>query len=108
MPGPAPNFQPTFPSEFVSEAEEVVCQRTAAYRRWQRAMLVLLLHEDPKMSNVDAGAAIGLSDQAVRMWRRRWDSGDFSLEDKPGRGRKPGFSPLGTVVGESNCLRVGQ
>lgn len=108
MPGPAPTFQPTFPSEFVSEAEAIVSQRTVAYRRWQRAMLVLLLHEDPKISNVEAGTAVGLSDQAVRNWRRRWDSGDFSLDDKPGRGRKPGFSPLGAFVGQGDCMRVGQ
>ena len=99
MPGPPPLFQPTFPSEFVDQAREVVGRRTVAHRRWQRARLVLLLHEDAKISNVQAGREVGLSDQAVRIWRRRWARGDFSLDDKPGRGRKPGFSPLGSVLG---------
>jgi hypothetical protein len=99
MSGPAPVYQPVFPLEFVEEAKRVAGQRTVAHRRWQRARLVLLLEEDRTISSVEAGKEVGLSDQAVRIWRRRWSSGDFSLDDKPGRGRKPGFSPLGSVGG---------
>ena len=109
MPGPAPTFQPTFPSEFVSEAEEVVCQRTAAYRRWQRAMLVLLLHEDPKISNVDAGAAIEAKDGNGRTALMNASSGPFSetveLLLKKGasvnvQGTLEGFTPLMTAAAE--------
>ena len=99
MSGPAPAFQPRFPKALVDEAKHVVAQRTVALRRWQRARLVLLLHDNPKLSNVQAGRQVSLSDQAVRFWRRRWARGDFSLDDQPGRGRKPGFSPLRARLG---------
>lgn len=94
MSGPAPAFQPRFPKRFVDEAKHVAAQRIVALRRWQRARLVLLLHDQPQLSNVQAAQQVSLSDQTVRFWRRRWASGDFSLDDKPGRGRKPGFSPF--------------
>src|SRR6266478_916765 len=42
---------------------------------------------------------------SVRRWRRRWALGHFSLEDKPGRGRKPDFSPSGSSHRQSACLR---
>jgi len=63
MPGPPPAYQPSFPSDFVEEAEEVASQRTVAHRRWQRARLVLLLQENPAISNVEAGNEVGLSDR---------------------------------------------
>jgi len=93
MPGPAPKFQPEFPAEFVEHCHRVSKQRTVAHRRWQRARLVVLLDANPRLSNVEAGHEVGLSDQAVRKWRRRWNAGDCSLDDRPGRGRKPVFSP---------------
>jgi hypothetical protein len=31
-----------------------------------------------------------LHPNSVRLWRRRWAEGDFTLEDEPGRGRKAG------------------
>ena len=107
MSGPAPAFQPRFPKAFVDDAQTVVAQRTVALRRWQRARLVLLLHDNPNLSNVQAGHQVSLSDQAVRFWRRRWASDDFSLDDKPGRGRKPGFSPLRARLGQGHRVRVG-
>jgi transposase len=57
--------------------------------------LVLLLHEQPALSNVEAGARVGLHPDSVRTWRKRWTQGQLTLEDRPGRGRKPVFSPLG-------------
>lgn len=104
MSGPTPAFQPRFPQTFVEAAQRIVAQRVVALRRWQRARLVLLLHDNPKLSNVQAGRQVSLSDQAVRFWRRRWASSDFSLEDKPGRGRKPGFSPLRARSSQGNGL----
>ena len=107
MSGPTPAFQPRFPQAFVDEAKQVVAQRTVALRRWQRARLVLLLYDNPQLSNVQAGQQVSLSDQAVRFWRRRWASDDFSLDDKPGRGRKPGFSPLRPRRGQGDRVRAG-
>ena len=104
MSGPAPTFQPRFPKAFLDEAKHVVALRTVALRRWQRAQLALLLHNDPQLSNVQAGHQVSLSDQAVRFWRRRWASGDFSLDDKPGRGRKPGLSPLRARLAQSDRM----
>src|SRR3989442_158734 len=80
-----------FPKTFVDAAKRLVAQRVVALRCWQRARLVLLLHDHPQLSNVQAGRQVSLSDQTGRFWRRRWASSDFSLEEKPGRGRKPGF-----------------
>lgn len=95
MPGPAPVYQPTFPSEFVEQARALVVSRTTARRTWQRAKLVVLFDEDPATDNVAAGLAVGLHENSVRTWRRRWAAGEFSWEDRPRSGRPPLFSPRG-------------
>jgi hypothetical protein len=93
MPGPAPLYRPTFPPEFLARAQQLTRARTAAAHLRQRARLALLLHDQPLLSNVEAGARAALHPNAVRRWRRRWGRGEFSFEDRPGRGRKPSFSP---------------
>jgi transposase len=93
VPGPAPRYRPAFPDEFLAEARRLVAARTAAFHLRQRASLVLLLHQHPSLSNVAAAARIDLHPNSVRLWRRRWAQGQFTLEDAPGRGRKPVFSP---------------
>jgi hypothetical protein len=57
--------------------------------------LVLLLQEFPTLSNVAAAAAVDLHPNSIRLWRKRWANGCFTLEDESGRGRKPIFSPPG-------------
>ena len=99
MPGPVP-ARCNFPDDFVQDALDTVRRRTAAVQVVQRFRLALLLHDRPSLRNEDAADAVGLSLRQVQRWRSRWAAGDFSLDDKPGRGRKPGFSPLGTVLGE--------
>jgi hypothetical protein len=47
------------------------------------------------LSNVAAAAAVDLHPNAIRLWRKRWANGCFTLEDESGRGRKPTFSPPG-------------
>jgi len=103
MPGPVP-ARCNFPGDFVQEALNTVRRRTAAVQVVQRYRLVLLLHEQPGLRNEDAGTAVGLSPRQVQRWRSRWASGDFSVEDQPGRGRKPSFSPSGSGV--DPCLGV--
>jgi len=93
MPGPAPHYRPAFPAEFLAEARRLTAARTAASHLRQRAELVLLLHELPTLPNVQAAARIDLHPNSIRLWRRRWAGGQFTLQDDPGRGRKPGFSP---------------
>ena len=92
MPGPVP-ARCTFPDNFVQDALDTVRRRTAAVQVVQRYRLVLLLHEQPCLRDEEAAAAVGLSSRQVRRWRSRWASGDFSIEDLSGRGRKPAFSP---------------
>ena len=96
LPGPSPHYQPSFPPEFLIEARLLSSRRTAPAHLRQRASLVLLLHYQPALSNVAAGLKVGLHPNSVRLWRQRWAKGIFDLEDQPGRGRKPTFSPSGS------------
>jgi hypothetical protein len=98
MPGPMP-ARCTFPDEFVQDALDMVRRRTAAVQVVQRYCLVLLLHEQPNVRNEDAAERVGLSPRQVQRWQRRWASGDFSIDDLPGRGCKPAFSPSGSSLG---------
>ncbi len=93
MPGPR-SARCTFPDDFVQEALDSVCRRTLAVQVVQRFRLVLLLHEHPDLRTEVAADAVGLSLRQARRWRSRWAAGDFSIEDLPGRRRKPAFSPL--------------
>lgn len=93
MPGPSPFYRPTFPDEFLAEAQRIAAARTAASHLRQRAHLVLLLHEHPALPNVAAAARLDLHPNSIRLWRQRWAKGQFTLADAPGRGRKPVFSP---------------
>ena len=92
--GPSPLYQPCFPTEFIIEVRLLSQRRTAPAHLLQRARLVLLLHLQPDLSNVEA-AKVGLHPNSVRLWRQRWANGDFTLQDQPGRGRRPKFSPPG-------------
>lgn len=94
MRGPDPKYQPEFPREFVSRAERICRQSTAERRQWQRARMVLLLDEDPAMSCPELGEEVGLDKTSVRRWKKRWAGGEFSLEDRQGRGRQPKFDGL--------------
>ena len=103
MPGPRPALC-TFPDDFLQEAIDTVGRRTVAVQTVQRFRLVLLLHERPSLGNDEAAAAVGLSARQVQRWRSRWATGDFSVEDHPGRGRKAAFSPSGSSVDPSDGL----
>ncbi|HEV3443404.1 MAG TPA: helix-turn-helix domain-containing protein [Gemmataceae bacterium] len=103
MPGPSPALC-TFPEEFLQEALATVRRRTVAVQTVQRFRLVLLLHEQPSLPSDEAAAVVGLSPRQVQRWRRRWAAGDFSIEDRPGRGRKAAFSPPGSSVDPSDGL----
>jgi Homeodomain-like domain len=94
MRGPRPT-PCIFPGDFLQEARHTVRQRTAALQDVQRFRLVLMLHEDPGISNEAASQQVGLSARQVRRWRQRWAEGDFSVQDRAGRGRKAAFSPSG-------------
>jgi hypothetical protein len=95
MPSPSPHYRPSFPAEFLAEARRLVVARTAASHLRQRPRLVLLLHQQPLICNVDLAARLDLHPNGVRRWRQRWAGGNFTFQDAPGRGRKPTFSPAG-------------
>ena len=97
MPGPL-SARCTFPDDFVEDALDTVRRRTAAVQVVRRYRLVLLFHEQPSLRNEDAADCVGLSPRQVQRWRSRWANGDFSIEDRPGRGRKAAFSPSGSRV----------
>ena len=96
-----------FPDRFVQDAMQTVRRRTALMQEVQRCRLVLLLHERPTISHEEAARVVGLSARQVQRWRVRWASGDFSIEDYTGRGRKPAFSPGGSRTRHRHGLRNG-
>ena len=100
MRGPLPSYRPEFPPTFLEQAATLAWQRTVPYQLRQRAALVLLLSAQPLVSNSEAAQRVQLHLRSVRRWRHRWATGDFSLDDKPGRGRKADFSPSGPRTGQ--------
>lgn len=97
MPGPKPALC-SFPDYFLQVARDTVHRRTASVQSVQRYRLVLLLNEQPFIGSGEAARRVGLSVRQVQRWRSRWAGGDFSIEDQPGRGRKPFFSPSGSGI----------
>lgn len=104
MRGPRP-VPCIFPAGFLQDAIHTVRRRTASVQEVRRFRLVLLLHERPRISHEEAAAIIGLSARQVQRWRRRWAAGDYSIEDYPGRGKKPDFSPGRPGVGRRHGVR---
>jgi len=98
MPGPRP-ASCTFPEEFLQAARATVRRRTASVQAVQRFRLALVLGDEPTLANEAAARRVGLSARQVQRWRQRWAGGDFSVDDRAGRGRKPAFSPLGSSAG---------
>ena len=87
-----------FSPDFLEQAEQLVRQRPIPYHLRQRATLVLRLHHQPLLSHTQAGAQVQLHPNSVRLWRRRWANGHFSLEDEAGRGVSPGFPRRDAVI----------
>ena len=106
MPGPAPAYQPTFADEDIAQGQRLVRQHTAPHAQVYRAKLALLLHEQPALDNVTAGRQLGKHENWVRYWRRIWATEGFRLTDKPGRGRKPTFSPAAAGYRHGPGLRT--
>ena len=95
MPGLKPTHVPVFPAEFLAQAQDLLRRRLAPFCQRQRAALACLLHREPALSHLQAARRVQLTPVSVRRWRRRWAGGDFTFADRPGRGRKPTFSPPG-------------
>lgn len=93
MPGPAPAYQPRFTEEELDTIRTIARSRMAPYAVVQRAKLALLLYERSDLDNHQAGQQLGQHANWARKWRKRWVTEGFTLEERPGRGRKPRFSP---------------
>ncbi len=93
MPGPAPTYQPTFTAEQVQACQRLVRQHNAPRAQVARAELALLLHERPALDSVTAARRLGKHPNWVYTWRKRWATDGWQVTDRPGRGRKPTFSP---------------
>jgi Homeodomain-like domain len=103
MPGPR-RRSCTFPDDFLQEASNTIRRRTVAVQTVQRFQLVLVLEKHPSLTNEEAGRIVGLSARQVQRWRSRWTAGDFSVDDRAGRGRKAAFSPAGSRFDSSPRL----
>jgi len=106
MPGPLPYYQPTFTDEQIAACERLARQPSAPQAQVYRAKLALLLATDPSLDNPAAARLLGKHENWVRYWRRTWALAGFRLADRPGRGRKPRFSPSGGSHGEGAGLRT--
>jgi hypothetical protein len=69
MRGPLPSYRPEFPSTFLKQAEKIVRHRTVKYQLRQRATLVLLLEQQPLLSNVEAAERVRRHLRSVQRWR---------------------------------------
>ena len=106
MRGRKPQYHPTFLPEEIERARELLRRSSAPYAQVRRAKLVVLLFEEPRISNVEAARRIDAHEQFVHKWREIWTMGDFRLEDLPRPGRPPAFPPSGRCDGQEDRLRV--
>ena len=93
MPRLLPQYRPSFSPDQLRECGEVVRKRRAPQVEVMRARLALLLAENPAITSPEAARRLGIHDQTVRKWRKRWATTGWSLQDRPRSGRPPVFSP---------------
>ena len=93
MPRLLPEYQPRFAPADLELIHTALSRRNTPHAVVVRAKLALLLHENPAMSSPQAARILGVHEQFVRKWRRRWCTEGFSLQDRPRSGRPPKFFP---------------
>ena len=104
MPGPPPFYQPTFSVAELRQAEAIVRRRQVPHAHVQRAQLALVLAAEPALSNPEAGRRLGVHENTVRLWRKRWATEGFSLVDRPRPGRPRTFFPSPDRGHQGHCL----
>jgi transposase len=87
-----------YPIELSEDEQRELRQRAARYtlpyREVQRAKIVLMAAEG--LENGEIAGRLELRVDTVRKWRKRFFEQRLAgLEEAPGRGRKPAFSPSG-------------
>lgn len=71
----------------------------------RRGRLLLLLHQGQSLTA--AARTVGFTLRNARKWAKRYlAQGLRGLQDQPGRGRKPVFSPLGSPPPGQDGLRA--
>lgn len=93
MSGPTPQFQPTFTTEQLVEAQHLAACYQAPYVQVQRAKMALTLAEHPDISTPELARQIDAHPNTVFKWRKDWTVHGFHLDDHPRSGRPPIFSP---------------
>src|SRR4029453_3093575 len=94
MCGPLPSYRPEFPTPFLEQAATLADQRTVSYQVRQRAALVLLLAQQPLVSNGEAAQRVQLHPRSVHRWRHRWATGTFPWTTRRDGAARRCFPPL--------------
>ena len=106
MPGLLSHYRPAFSRQQLDEAAKLVRRRRAPQGKAVRARLALLLAESPTISNPAAARLLGVHENTVYNWRKRWATQEWTLSDRPRSGRPPVFSPARARGREGRRLRV--
>lgn len=105
MRGRKPSFTIQLPAAHLQELERRVRSTNLKQGLARRARLLVLLHHGHTLK--DAARTAGLTVRNARKWAKRYLSqGLQGLADKPGRGRKPAFSPRGSPPSGQDGLRT--
>ena len=106
MPGCLPRYRPTFSADQLREAAALVRRRQVPHGRALRARLTGLLAENPTITNPEAARLLGVHENTIRNWRKRWVTQGWTLDDRPRCGRPVVFSLARTRGGQGRCLRT--
>ena len=88
-----------------AELEKLARSRSVAAGLQRRCEAVLAIADGLKFTQ--AMELVKMSDKHLRKWCRRYlAEGLKGLQDQPGRGRKPGFSPRGRGANRETRLRA--
>jgi hypothetical protein len=105
MRGRRPSFTIPLPSAHLHELEHWLRSPNLKHGLARRARLLVLLHHGQTLK--DAARTAGLTVRNARKWVQRYlAQGLHGLADKPGRGRKPVFSPRGGPAPGQDGLRT--
>jgi hypothetical protein len=105
MRGRKPSFTIQLPAAQLQELEHWLRSTNLKQGLARRARLLLLLHHGRALK--DAARTAGLTVRNARTWAQRYlAQGLQGLADKPGRGRKPVFSPRGGPPPGQDGLRT--